>query len=1338
MDYGGGGAPSGGAPGGGGSGQASNNPQTNTTADPNKSKNPCPDSQGLGDPIIPSTGNKVEAITDFVAPGEMGLKFSRYYISRNVHGSTIIGGWTDSLDYELHHTCLSGAPTTCTTVTFMRPDGSQLSFSQGGTARAGANLTGPFTEVGGGGHATLSYYNSDDGFPGEYTLVDEDSMVYTWNESRGLSSITNASGIGWTIFRPLNSGVTTVKHSSGQTMKLATSTDGNMSVLTVTDPAGNNYVYKSLANSNITFNLLPSDLGTVILPGSPSTTVTYKYTSGKLSEVDYNGVAHDVTTYDSTGRANMASMADGTQKTSIVYSSNSTGPIATVTNELGQVSVYQYNASAQLLSITGNASAHCAASFATMTYDVNGNIKSAKDKNGNTTNYTYAASGQLQQKVEAVGTPYARTTNYVWDPTPNTNRMLSVTLAGYSKTAYTYNANNRLASIAVTNLTTVGTAQQTLTTTYTYTYYTNGMVATMVATPPVASGKLNYAYDTLGNLTSVTNSLGQATTYGNYTALGRPGTVTTANGDVTNYGYDVRSRIVSVSHTHAGVVNAGSYAYDANSGQVSLVVQFNNEQTRYAYDADFKLTSSTWTGPSGTKITTAYTYDAMGNVKSVTQTLLGSSTPAVSRYWDYDELGRVIAVRGNHGQQVATAYDLNGNVIKTTDAAGHSTSVQYDALNRPVLVTDANAGLTRIGYDLGDQTSQVTDPRGLVTSYAHDGLGQLWTTTSPDTGTTHYAYDAYGRVSSLTRNNGAVTTYAYDALSRVTSESAGGQTHTFTYDSCTYGKGRLCGFTDSSGNYTYSYTIEGWVGSKSTTNFLGTGSSNYAYDGMGRLIQQVDGAYTTTYTWVDDQVEKVNLQFGSQNVNVANNIAYDATRHVTGWTYGNGLQRSQTYDSDGRITGIASVVGSTTQQNLGYGWDNVDRIASITNAAYPAVSQNFGYDSLDRMVTQSGPAALSLSYDANGNRTQQNGLSNEAVSVSPTSNRINQRGGHAYTYDANGNRATDVYGGSILTYTYDAFNRLNTASRSAAVSYCETNRTCPVYPAGTTTYWVNALGQRMQKSNPQETVLYSYGLGGQVTGELSTVNGYNYYIYLDGQPIALIHNALSPNVDTLYYLHDDHLGRPEIITDGSGQKMWQALNYGFDRSILMEGVPGVGIGLPGQVYDAETGNWNNGFRDYDSSDGRYLQSDPIGLLGGINTYAYVSGNPINYIDSSGLCEDKTKKDCLQAALDTYSLDESFNSIVGFGVGTAIFGGASQGLNKTAIKPRGGIAGGGPSGQYTSYSRRFLGRGIGKIIGRVGVGAMMKAAGILGAGVGAMKEHAKALKAYFECQEQQSQ
>ena len=103
-----------------------------------------------------------------------------------------------------------------------------------------------------------------------------------------------------------------------------------------------------------------------------------------------------------------------------------------------------------------------------------------------------------------------------------------------------------------------------------------------------------------------------------------------------------------------------------------------------------------------------------------------------------------------------------------------------------------------------------------------------------------------------------------------------------------------------------------------------------------------------------------------------------------------------------------------------------------------------------------------------------------------------------------------------------------------------------------------------------------------------------------------------------YYYQNDHLNTPRIMTDRQQKVVWQGVSQAFGVTTVTVDEIENNLRFPGQYYDAGMGTHYNYFRDYDPRVGRYLQSDPIGLRGGLNTYSYVFGNPVRYIDPNGL------------------------------------------------------------------------------------------------------------------------
>jgi RHS repeat-associated protein len=172
-------------------------------------------------------------------------------------------------------------------------------------------------------------------------------------------------------------------------------------------------------------------------------------------------------------------------------------------------------------------------------------------------------------------------------------------------------------------------------------------------------------------------------------------------------------------------------------------------------------------------------------------------------------------------------------------------------------------------------------------------------------------------------------------------------------------------------------------------------------------------------------------------------------------------------------------------------------------------------------------------------------------------------------------------------------------------------------------------GQRLRKQTSSGTTYFAPDSGGTLLAEDD--NGiWVDYVWLNGRLIGRIAGS------TVDAIHTDQTGRPQVVTDAGQAVVWKATNYPFEREVALDTIGGLNLGFPGQYYDAERGLWNNGFRDYNASLGRYIESDPIGLDGGINTYAYVVNNPLGYTDPLGL--DFLGKCLAQQYLDKYGAD----------------------------------------------------------------------------------------------------
>ncbi|WP_343791699.1 RHS repeat-associated core domain-containing protein, partial [Dokdonella soli] len=350
-------------------------------------------------------------------------------------------------------------------------------------------------------------------------------------------------------------------------------------------------------------------------------------------------------------------------------------------------------------------------------------------------------------------------------------------------------------------------------------------------------------------------------------------------------------------------------------------------------------------------------------------------------------------------------------------------------------------------------------------------------------------------------------------------------------------------------------------------------------------------------------------------------------------TFGNTRTLTKTYDQDYAISSIASSISGGLMLGLGVDvMGDITRASASLNPATP--DRRYAYDPLYRLTTaQTGatpPAPLeNYSYDKTGDRLSAslNGGTAQAYTYTAGTHQLASVGGTARSVDPNGN-LTAPNTGAFPSFTYDNRNRLSGGTLSQTnPPPCDPDTGCHPTPTLSTvvTYTYDGRGQRVNKTRSDLTdgalfrtttnLLFGYDEGGRLLGDYAKTGAVqDEYVYLDNVPIAVVAGG------SLYAIETDQLGTPRLAFNPATNATvwsWDPLASTFGTN-APTGSLTLNLRFPGQYFDAETGLHYNYKRDYESATGRYTESDPLGLDGGISTYGYASSQPLGKIDPSGM------------------------------------------------------------------------------------------------------------------------
>jgi RHS repeat-associated protein len=625
-----------------------------------------------------------------------------------------------------------------------------------------------------------------------------------------------------------------------------------------------------------------------------------------LEEIDRNGYATTLT-YSGSDLTEVTDQAG--RSLTFAYSG---GHIVSMSDPMGYVTTYTYDAAGNLASTVDPLGRTWS-----FTYDPDHRLLTMTDPMGGVTTNTYDSSDRVTAQVDPMG----RTTtwSYAGEPESASGGTTTITDPRGVQTEQHY-TNLELTAVTAG----VGTPQAA-TTSYEYDMATLGL--TKITDP---NGSVTtQTYDSRGDLLTTTDPLAHVATYA-YDPDGDLLTSTDPLGTTTSYAYDANGNLLSRSMPlPGGGTSAWSFTYGtgATAGDRLTAKDPNGNTTQFGYDAAGNVTSTT--DPMGHQATASYDEDGR---------LLSRATPkGRMTTYAYDADGEPTSETGPLGETTTSGYDANGNPVSTTDANGHTTKQTFNADGELTQVTRPDGSILKTERDADGNTIAQIDGAGHATTYAYDPLGRVISTTDPDGHSTSYRYDAAGHETAMVNAEGETTEYVYDAGGELTNIGYSDPTTpdvSATYDA----DGRRTKLTD------------------------GTGTSEFTYDSLGRMISSEDGAGAVVRYGYDPAGELTTLTYpNGQSVT----RGYDAAGNLTSVTDWQGHTSNFSYDSDGNLSEEQHPGNVVTQR----GYDDAGRLTTITDTKAAGTLASFGYTrdpagQVTSEVSQNGETAA-INYSRN-------------------------------------------------------------------------------------------------------------------------------------------------------------------------------------------------------------------------------------------------------------------------------------------------------------------------------------------------------------------------------------